>query len=130
MPTTHSRARCPTSQCQPIRGYGGRIIGTSDGVVFRKTIKGSLHLLRCPPAIAIDAEAYDIEIAPSHQRIEVYDMEAGRTYSASIETFDSLKGELDRGFGRQYFVTLNHWHVEGNGDGQLRLWEDGSSETS
>jgi len=44
---------------KPIRSYDGKVIGSSDGVVFRKTIKGSLHILRCPPAIAIDAYAYE-----------------------------------------------------------------------
>ena len=54
--------------------------------------------------------------------IYIKDIETGQEYYCSIETFDRLKGIIDRGFGRQYFLTLNHWKVNGTGQ-QLSLWE-------
>jgi len=115
---------CNTSpKRRPIRAYDGRIIGFSDGVVFKKTVEGSKHLLKCPPAIAIDAVAYENDIAPTHERIEVKDVETDRLYSISIEAFERNKEEMDRGHGRQYFVRLRYWRCESrNGAKQLALW--------
>jgi len=94
---------------QPIRGYQGRIIGQSDGHIFKKTIRGSGHLLRSPKAIAIDADVYDRDIALSHQQIEVYDAETEKLHQSSIENFNRHRGELDRGCGRQYYLTFSRW---------------------
>ena len=102
---------------------GDKVVGCLEGNKFTKSVMGSKHKLRCPQAWAIDAEAFDSDIRPNATQIVVIDRETGLEYSCSVETFDRLKGELDRGFGRQYFLTLNHWHVEGNGHKQLSLWE-------
>lgn len=99
-----------------------RVIGYLKGNAFIKTVIGSKHQLRKPPAWAIDAETYEREIRPSAAELVIIDKESGITYSASVQTFDRLKGELDRGFGRQYFLTLKHWEVRGNGHHQLSLW--------
>ena len=108
---------------KPIRSYDGKVIGSSDGVVFRKTIKGSLHILRCPPAIAIDAYAYEQEIKPTHERIEVLDIESNRAYTISIDSFERNKEELDRGHGRQVYARLRFWRCDSrNGLRQLTLW--------
>ncbi|MFC1967851.1 hypothetical protein ACFLVX_00460, partial [Chloroflexota bacterium] len=92
----------------------GKIIGTLDGNKFIKTVVGSRHRLRRPPAWALDAGAFDQEVRPNATEVIVIDKETGVEYHASVETFDQLKGELDRGFGRQYFLTLNHWQTKNN----------------
>jgi len=105
----------------PVKAQG-KIIGYLQGRRFTKPVIGSKHKLRVPPAWAIDAEAFDREIRPNAMEILVIDKETGIKYRASVGTFDRLKGELDRGFGRQYFLTLNNWQAEQNGNRQLTLW--------
>ncbi len=102
----------------------GKVIGQIQGDKFVKPVVGSKHRLRCPPAWAIDARAFDEQIKPSASMIIIEDRETQQHYHASVATFDKLKGEFDRGFGRQYYLTLTHWTVEGNGHQQLRLWEE------
>ena len=67
-------------------------------------------------------EAFDEEIRPSATDIVVIDKETNTKYHTLVETFDRQKGELNRGFGRQYFLTLDYWQVEKNGNRQLSLW--------
>jgi len=98
---------------------GDKIVGHLEGNRFIKTVIGSKHRLRRPPAWAIDAEAFDTEVKPNATEIVVLDRETDTEYHCTVETFDRLKGELDRGFGRQYFLTLNHWEVRGNGHREL-----------
>ena len=109
---------------------GEKIIGHIDGNRFVKQVSGSRHMLRRPPAWAIDAEAYDSEIRPNATEIVVLDKETGLEYHCSVETFDRLKGGLDRGFGRQYMLTLNHWVVRVNGHRQLGLLGQGDDNSA
>jgi len=104
---------------------GNKTIGYFTENKFIKPVIGSKHQLKYPPAWAIDAWAFDNEVKPNVSEIVIQDKESGAEYHASIEAFDRLKGELDRGFGRQYFLTLNHWEERGNGHQQLSLWGDG-----
>lgn len=99
---------------------GDKVVGYLKDNKFIKSVIGSKHRLRRPPAWAIDSNVFDEQIKPSAAEIVVMDRETGKTYHCSVETFDRLKRELSRGFGRQYFLTLNHWQVEGNR--QLCLW--------
>jgi len=108
----------------PIRAQG-KVIGYLRDHTFTKSVIGSKHQLRCPPAWAIDAEAFDREIKCNATKIVVIDKETGKEYYCPVERFDKLKGELDRGFGRQYYLTLPHWEVRGNGHHQLSLWKGG-----
>jgi len=73
---------------------------------------GSKHQLREPPAWAIDADAFDEWVKPNAREIIVTDTEAKIRYKVLTETFDRLKQEMDRGFGRQYFLVLAHWTKE------------------
>ena len=98
---------------------GDKVVGYLEANKFIKPVISSKHQLRQPPAWAIDAEAFDREVKPNASEIIVIDKETGIEYHASVETFDRLKGELNRGFGRQYYLTLEHWQVEDNGNRQL-----------
>jgi hypothetical protein len=104
----------------------GKVIGYLERDVFIKPVVGSKHQLRTPPAWAIDATAFDTVIKPNAREIVVMDKETGIKYHTLVDTFDRLKGELNRGFGRQYFLTLGHWQVEENGNRQLSLWGGGN----
>ena len=95
----------------PVR-VKNRTIGFIENGCFLKPVVGSKHQLREPPAWAIDAEAFDEWVKPNAREIIVTDTEAKIRYRVPVETFDRLKQELDRGFGRQYFLTLAHWIKE------------------
>jgi hypothetical protein len=114
---------CNTKQRQLVK-VDNKIVGTIENNTFTKSVTASKHQLRCPPAWAIDAKAFDNEIKPYADEIVIIDKESDTKYHTPVETFDTLKRELNRGFGRQYFLTLNHWQVEDNGNKQLHLWED------
>ncbi len=102
-----------TTGRQPVCSCDGKRIGQIEGRIFKKKVYGSRHFLRSPRAIAIDADACDLEIAPSVERIEVYDKEVDRLYVSSVGNFNQYKIELDRGFGRQYALPLRYWEYEG-----------------
>jgi hypothetical protein len=101
-----------------------KIVGTIENNTFTKSVTASKHQLRRPPAWAIDAQAFDEQIKLQADEIVIFDKESGIKYHTLVETFDHLKRQLNRGFGKQYFLTLNHWQVEENGYRQLGLWED------
>jgi hypothetical protein len=104
---------------------GNKIIGYLEDGRFIKPVVGSKHKLKYPPAWAIDAWAYENEVRPYAKVILIQDKESNLEFHSSVDTFDRLKGTLDRGFGRQYFLTLNHWEERGNGHQQLSLWGGG-----
>ena len=106
---------------------GGKAVGCLQDNKFIKSVIGSKHRLRRPSAWAIDSNVFDERIKPNAAEIVIMDRETGKAYHCSVKAFDRLKGELDRGFGRQYFLTLSHWRIESNGHRQLSLWGEGSA---
>jgi hypothetical protein len=101
---------------------GNKVVGCLQDNKFIKSVIGSRHRLRRPSAWTIDSSAFDDQIKPNAAEIVIIDKETGKKYHCSVKAFDRLKGELDRGFGRQYFLTLSHWRIENNGHKQLSLW--------
>ena len=99
-----------TSEVLAVRNKDGRVIGQIIGGVFSKTISDN-HLLRKPPAICIDAEPFDKLIRPACHSIivRVRDGAHRGEYRTPMINFCSYKGEIDRGFGRQYFMILERW---------------------
>ncbi|BCW94681.1 MAG: hypothetical protein WHS44_09895 [Fimbriimonadales bacterium] len=103
-----------------IRGAQGKLRGVIQNRTLQKEIRGSIHLLRKPPAIALDAAMYD-RWRRHFDAIEVHDTETGRVYRISATRFEHFRWELERGYGRQYAVALSRWSVEDPNDSQLRL---------
>ena len=99
-----------TTQERPVNAQG-KVIGYLQDHTFIKPVIGSKHRLRRPPAWAIDAEAFDAEVKPNATEIIIMDKETELEYHCTTEAFDRLKRELDRGFGRQYFLVLSRWEV-------------------
>jgi hypothetical protein len=106
---------------------GGKVVGYLQDNRFMKSVIGSKHRVRSPSAWAIDSDVFDEQIKSNAAEIVITDRETGKTYRCSVGTFDRLKGELNRGFGRQYFLTLKHWQVNNNGHRQLSLWGESSA---
>ena len=115
-----------TGQKRPVK-VDGKVIGWLSGEVFYKSVIGSKHRLRKPPAWAIDAEAFDAEIRPSATEIVVIDKETGTEFHASVEIFGRHSFRFNRGFFDQYGLPLQYWRVKNNGDRQLSLFEGGDA---
>ena len=93
-----------------VRNKDNRVIGQIANGMFSKMIAGK-HLLRKPPAICIDAEPFNKLIWPSCHSIQVrvLDGEHQGEYRTPMINFTTYKGEIDRGFGLQYFMILERW---------------------
>jgi hypothetical protein len=94
--------------------FDGRVAWVVDCRALRRTIDGSRHLLRCPPGIAFDATEYE-RLRGEFDRIEVKDRESGIIFRITASEFDARRELLDRGYGRQYYVRLEHWQTTQGG---------------
>jgi hypothetical protein len=93
-----------------IYGAQGKIRGIIENRVLRKAIRGSLHLLRKPPAIALDARMYD-RYRPYFDEIEITDADTGIVYRVAASYFDRCRFVIERGYGKQYALELKRWHT-------------------
>jgi len=99
-----------------IRRQDGRVIGEVRGDVFRKRIKGSKHILRVPPAIAVDTDALKAAENLGARQVVVEDVENGTLYYASVQTFWEHGFRFNRGFGDQIGLPLHRWQVQRRGE--------------
>lgn len=121
MSLAYSKTRCTACQRQTVMSCDGRTIGYLEGDTFIKPVIGSKHRLLKPPAWAVDSEAFDHQIKTMATMFRVEDKETDVVYEVSVAYFDEHKGQLDRGFGRQYFLPLSRWKVDSNGNGKKPL---------
>lgn len=92
---------------------GSRAVGYVCGNVFKKTITGSLHILRIPPALAFDVSSLDDAEKMGADRVEVTDRESGRVYAATIEFIRRNGFTVSRGFGAQIALPLAYFSIDG-----------------
>lgn len=104
-----------------------RPIGIVRGDTFYKSIHGTRHFLRFPPAIAIDALAIEEAKAAGAARIEVLDQDTGTTYRASVEHFEQAGTLFDRGYGSQIYLPFNGWMQSRRGGGLQLSWKIGET---
>jgi hypothetical protein len=91
---------------------GNKPVASLCGRVLQKRVRGSVHMLRRPPAWAIDAAIFERARKDGALVVEVYDVETGKTYWAAISAFKRWGIEIDRGHGRQVALPLGRWQVE------------------
>lgn len=117
----------PRNNCTPIY-VNGRPVGFVRGEIFYKSIQGSRHLLRRPPAIAFDVASLNAAEDAGASEALITDLETGCQYRASIAHVRRAGFEFDRGFGRQIALPLAGWLITRRGEipaRQLRLWQGG-----
>jgi hypothetical protein len=90
---------------------GSKVVGKVVGETFQKTIHGSKHFLRTPPAIALDFQSLIEAEKAGARKIQIFDLESQKTYHASIEHIRRVGFELNRGFGKQLALSLDEWIV-------------------
>jgi hypothetical protein len=102
-----------SSSSIPIRA-GGHVVGKVKQDKFIKTVDGSRHFLRVPPAICFDMKSLlDAERAGA-VTVEVIDRETGRVYRATIQLVWDIGFKVSRGFGDQIALPFNLWQVAGD----------------
>lgn len=106
----HNRSR---SAAQPVYAVPGQIIGAIEGNTFTKRVKGSKHMLRKPPAWALDDAVLRDLAARGVVHVVYVDTETGRTYRTTVVTLGSKGRVFNRGYGSQVFLPLGHWSIDG-----------------
>jgi len=104
---------------KPVTVVREKTIGWIENGVFykevNKEINGSKHQLKKTAAWSIDAEAFDKQIKPYATELVIINTVRGTKFRVSVEKFDSLKQELDRSYGKQYYLSPAYWEIETNG---------------
>lgn len=97
---------------QPVMIHDGKRIVTigkwyPDAKVFEKTIKPE-HILRIPPAIAIQSEIISKLKALDCKRV-IVKVSDGRILESTFTNIVEYGFSFDRGFGRQWALALQLW---------------------
>lgn len=92
----------------------GRQCATIASDLLRKTIHGSRHILRQPPAIAFDLAHIEAAKQAGVQRVAVHGAENGAIYRASFGDFCTKAIRLNRGAGPQQALPLRYWQRNGD----------------
>lgn len=100
----------------------GRPVATLAGHILKKRVRASVHMLRRPPAWAIDEGILTAAKADGALMVEIADTEAKRIYTAHVSAFDTHGFSFDRGFGRQIGLPLQYWRFEAANARQLSLF--------
>jgi hypothetical protein len=87
-----------------------RLHGKISNGVFSKTVKGSKHKLRKPPAWAVDIADLDEAERLGATLVEIYDIETHATYTATIEHIRDWGIYFDRCYGKTIALPLRYWH--------------------
>lgn len=95
------------------KATNGLIVGWMKDGIFRKTVQGSIHLLKVMEAWGIDVAIVDELMADKCTEIRIFDVEAELVYAVSFEDFCAKA--VERNFvGKQlflpkkYFTTYEH----------------------
>ena len=111
-----------------VRAANGKVVGEVVGDVLRKAVRGSVHFLRQPRAIAWDTCALEQAEDLGATRTEVLDTESGYVYAAPLAAFWRYGVRLDRGHGPPIALPLDFWTVTRPGERQavqLSLFGEG-----
>lgn len=87
----------------------GKAVGRVYGDTFKKSIVGSKHLLKKPPAIAFDVSTLEQAIQAGASRVEVFDKENQAVYRTTIKNVKENGLKFNRGFGEQIALPIGKW---------------------
>ncbi|MBC8508213.1 MAG: hypothetical protein H8D34_25410 [Chloroflexi bacterium] len=103
-----------TNQTPVYREDGRRVVGYIIGDTFYKTVSGSKHFLRQPPAIMFDVQSLESAQRYGAKNVQVKDRETERIYAATIALIWEKPIYKNYGFGAQVGLCLKDWTVNGN----------------
>ncbi len=95
----------------------GRVVGEvrGDGY-FQKHVRGSIHFLRKPPAIAFDLATLDAAERAGAHSVEIFDDETGLHYRSTLRRVRVKGFRAARGYGEQVALPLREFN---RGDADL-----------
>ncbi len=94
----------------------GRVVGQVRGATFCKMVSASRHMLRKPPAWALDLQSLCDAERMGARWVELFDRDTGGRYRASVELVRRHGFVFDRGHGRQIGLPLDRWTVTRPGE--------------
>lgn len=113
--TTMSTISTEAGKPTPVTLPGSNlVVGHVDGAIFRKTVRGSAHFLRKPPAIAFDVSTLDAAERAGALAVLVIDSESGHQYAQRIEVIRRHGFSVNRGFGKQIALPIDCYAINGN----------------
>jgi len=90
-----------------------KVVGKVVGKLFMKNLKGSVHFLRVPPAIAFD---YDTLLNARKNGVfivQITDRETNQRYLSPLNTVLERGFRINRGYGDQIALEMKYWsHTE------------------
>ena len=90
--------------------YKTRHVGNVANGVFTKTVRGSKHFLRKPPAIAFSARTLCEARQHGAHTIVVTDSETGNRYTAPLKDVIENGRSIERGgFEQQIYWPMENW---------------------
>lgn len=92
----------------------GKVVGRVVGGVFFKSVRGSAHFLRVPPAIAFDVSSLDDAEKAGARGVSVVDKETGTTYQATMKVIREDGFPVNRGHGSQIALPMDKWVKSGS----------------
>ncbi|HQP61915.1 MAG TPA: hypothetical protein PKX41_11970 [Anaerolineaceae bacterium] len=102
---------------EPFYNSKGKVVATRKGDTLYKTVKGSIHMLRRPPAWALDMAILNEAEKAGAVRVQVTDKETGTIYRATVGHIREAGITFNRGHGLQIALPLSGWtrHKRGAG---------------
>jgi len=102
------------NNCTPILTRG-KMTGTlrDNGRTFQKSVHSSRHFLRKPPAICLDVDNLRAAEGQGAVSIQIDDLDTGSRYTAAFALLWQIGVPMDRGYGRQIYLPLQYWSVDG-----------------
>lgn len=91
------------------RDAAGRTVGKRAGTTFVRASHDH-HFLKRPPAVSLDVQVCDLVFQECID-MRVINLDTGAIYGISVGDFQKHMRRLDRGFGEQYMVLLQHWRT-------------------
>lgn len=98
----------------------GKLVGRVEGNTFFKTIRKK-HLLKVPPAIAIDVDSLEQAERAGATRVEINIRETSEVFEATIAHIKKLGWEFDRGWGKQIGLSLDGGWIRRKPGGGIQL---------
>jgi len=87
----------------------GKVVGSiNESGIFTKIVKAS-NMLRSPKAWCFDVSTID-NTSPPIKGLKIIVEDTKTEYEVGINKFRKHAGTLDRGYGKQYYLTLEHWY--------------------
>ena len=96
---------------QVVMLHGKPVMSIRNGVAIRRAHSG--EMLRKPAGWSFHIEVLE-QLERAHTcHLEIVDLTSGKVYRTPWETFMAFSAALDRGAGRQRFLPLQYWGIDG-----------------